>query len=288
MIGLELKIDDYLVIGADSDLGKNFYNTLNLLDEVNVKGTSNKNDSDLINFNLMDDFYPFNSPSGKGKAFIFASKPNHKFCELYPLQSHEINVIKTKKLIDYLNKLGWDTIIFSSAQIFSGSKSWMKNTDRPDPISNYGKQKVELENLIKDTEMNLIIRVTKILNFNADPFNSWFRGLTFGRQISPFKDYPISPISIPSLMDGTFKIIENNRNGIWHLGNSEECDYAHIAHLIAEKYNFNQELIKEISPQSVAMENYPMYASLDIYQTELTTNWKAENLIDCVNNAIIK
>jgi dTDP-4-dehydrorhamnose reductase len=278
-------ISEFLLIGADSNLGKHYFDSLIRFENVKVTGTSYKSNSSFLKFDLNDADLPFSSPNGRGKALIFASKPNHSFCEQYPAESYEINVTRTFDMINKLNSLGWDTVVFSSAQVFSGNSPWMNVSDTPDPISTYGKQKVALENLLEICKSNLVIRVTKILNMKADPFNTWVEGLKSERIIKPFKNYPISPISVISLINGSLEIMNNSKNGVWHLGNKEQTDYYTLAKIIASENGLDSNLILFSDPHEIPMEHYPKYASLDCTFTELKTNWKAESLLESVKNS---
>ena len=220
---------DVLIVGADSKLGKNFFEEFIRMNDFVTVGTTDKSTPGLIHCDLRDKQHRLPLPRPGAKALIFAAKSNHEVCEKFPNETYEINYIQTVKLIKYLNKLGYQTIVFSSTQVFSGNEPWIKVQDKQDPVSVFGKQKKELEDWILTSDVNLIIRVTKVLNLKDNPFKSWVSSLGMGQTIMPFKNYPISPISTKSLLSAVLEIKNNFRNGIVHLGNSEQTDYVNIA-----------------------------------------------------------
>jgi dTDP-4-dehydrorhamnose reductase len=274
-----------MIIAADSKLGQYFYNYLRFKTDILTFGTSYKNPK-FLKLDLLTSEYNIPSPQGRGIALIFAAKTDHAFCEEFPKESYYINVTKNLILTKYLNSMGWETVHFSSTQVFSGIAPWVSVSDVPDPISAFGKQKADLEKNLSKFQGNIVIRVTKVLNLNDDPFSSWLVNLRNQRLIQPFKDYPISPISPSSFLDGTFKILENFNSGVWHLGSSEQCDYAKVAFLLSKHLNYDTNLVKSIL-KSNKINHSPKYASLDTSTTQKLTSWKPETISNSIDQAVL-
>ena len=278
---------DVLIVGADSKLGKNFFEKFIRMNDFVTVGTTNKSTLGLIHCDLRDKQHQLPLPRPGAKALIFAAKSNHEFCEKFPNETYEINYIKTVELINYLNKLGYQTIVFSSTQVFSGNKPWINVQDKQDPVSVFGKQKKELEDWILTSDMNLIIRVTKVLNLEDNPFKSWVFSLGMRQTITPFKNYPISPISMKSLVSAVLEIKNNFSNGIIHLGNSEQTDYANIAVKLATILEMDLSLINGIFPDPAIIKHIPKFSSLDLSETIATLSWVPETIEEAVINSLI-
>ena len=274
-----------LIIAADSKIGSYFYNYLKFKTDILTFGTSYK-DPKFLKLDLLSNEYEIPSPQGRGIALIFAAKAGHAFCEKFPEESYYVNVTKNLILTKYLHLMGWETVHFSSTHVFSGTVPWISTSDVPNPISAFGKQKADLEDNLSKLQGNIVIRVVKILNLNDDPFASWLVNLRNQRLIQPFKDYPISPISPTSFLAGTFEIIENFNSGVWHLGNSEQCDYAKVAFLLAKYLDYDTNLVKSIY-KSIEISHSPKYASLDTSKTQKLTNWKPETISTSINQAVL-
>jgi dTDP-4-dehydrorhamnose reductase len=268
-----------LIVGADSKIGKYVWNNFKNSSSINLLGTSYKSSNffklDLNNFNKLDKFIP--KPVGKLVALFFAGKTVHSYCEKYPEETRHINVTQTLKLTEILNSYGYSTVHFSSTHVFSGEKAFMKIHEPTNPKSIFGQQKAELEKVLLSTDNNMIIRVTKILNLLDNPFADWISNLKLKNLITPYKDYPISPISVTSFLSGISNIIQNSDNGLWHLGNSEQIDYAGIALSLAKKLKLDFRLVQETLNYE-KLPHYPKYSSLDISATEQLTSWVPENI----------
>lgn len=275
-------IKSLLVVGADSRIGKYFYRYFKSNKNFITYGTSYK-DSNYLKLDLMDNDFLIPNPVGRSIALIFASKSSHSYCEQFPELSRKVNVENTLKLVSKLNQLGWQSIYFSSTHVFSGARPWVSVEAPRNPGSEFGRQKAELESEIIANNQNLIIRVTKVLNLEDNPFKEWLKTLNNSKLIKPYKDYPISPISISSLYEGTMEILNYHTSGIWHLGNSEQCDYAEVAFQLAKNFGYDTQLIQETTEYQ-ALDHYPKYASLDVSSTQKYTNWKPESISSAIES----
>jgi dTDP-4-dehydrorhamnose reductase len=279
---------DVLIVGADSKLGKNFFEIFTRMNNFVTIGTTNKSTLGLIHCDLRDKEHKLPIPRPGAKAFIFSSKSNHEVCEKFPNETYEVNYTQTVELISYLNNLGYQAIIFSSTQVFSGNKPWMKIQDKQDPVSVFGKQKKELEDWILTTNMNLVIRVTKVLNPEDNPFKSWIHSLGMRKVITPFMNYPISPISMKSLMSAVLEIKDNFTGGLIHLGNAEQTDYANIAAKLATILEIDLDLINGIYPDPTSIKHIPKFSSLDLSATTAMLSWVPETIDEAVINSFKK
>ena len=278
----------FLIVGADSKIGKYVWKKFQNSSNINLIGTSYKNSNffklDLNNLNKLDNLIP--KPVGKSVALFFAGKSVHSYCEKYPEETRHINVTQTLKLTEILNSYGYSTVHFSSTHVFSGEKAFMKIHEPTNPKSIFGQQKAELEKILLSTDNNMIIRVTKILNLFDNPFADWILKLKSNSVITPYKDYPISPISVTSFLSGISNIVQNSDNGLWHLGNSEQIDYAGIAISLANKLNLNFRLVQETLNYE-KLPHYPKYSSLDISATQQSTRWIPENIEKAIDSTKI-
>ena len=83
--------------------------------------------------------------------------------------SRKINVDRTIKIIDYLNKNKIYFIFFSSEFVYVGNKKYSKETDKTNPINEYGKQKLKVEKYIKkNSNFYSIFRIGKTYGDKVD------------------------------------------------------------------------------------------------------------------------
>ena len=79
-----------------------------------------------------------------------------------PALAHAINVGGSRHLAEVSSHLGARFLHISTDMVFDGSKSPYRSTDQPNPLSEYGRQKLEAEKAILSvTDENLVVlRIT--------------------------------------------------------------------------------------------------------------------------------
>lgn len=174
----------------------------------------------------------FNSVSMKLADII--EKPNEILCAVILLgdtdpetcaadtrESQRINVDSIKLLLNELK--GWHIkpIFTSSEFVFDGRKGDYVETDPPNPILTYGRQKVEIEKYLQDNfEEFIILRLAKVFGSELNDmtiFSKWVRDIRKDSVISCAADQVFSPVYVDDLVEGMIKVIDRQVNGIFHL-----------------------------------------------------------------------
>ena len=175
-------------------------------------------------------------------------------CEEDPEATRRINVHGTLALAEKLAAQGAFIVFLSSDRVFSGRTLFPGVGDQPEPASQYGLQKVEVEaGLSVLGEEFAVVRLGKVIGPTTPIFASWLSDLRSGRQIRPFNDFFFAPISLRCAVNLIVDISVNRRSGIFHATAPDDVSYADAARWLADAVGARQALVEPVSGQEVLM-----------------------------------
>ena len=196
------------------------------------------------------------------------------FCEQNKSNSYEVNVNGIKNIISCTTN---DTKIIhiSTDYVFSGNRNIYKESDIPNPVSYYGKNKLESENILRSSNRNyLIIRPSVIFGNTGNNFYVWVRdSLKNNKDISVVTDQISNPTWSWSLSEAIYKSILSNITGLFHYAGEEIISRYDFAVKIAKVHGFNTDRIIPIKTSDLNQQaKRPLYSALD--------NSKIKKIID--------
>jgi dTDP-4-dehydrorhamnose reductase len=269
----------YLVIGADGLIGKALVNELQTL-TPNVYATSRRQGqpgSKVIFFDLAkspgklfsEGWIQKITTRGRMIVFICAAITKIADCEQDPESSHLVNVINTVELGKKLMLAGAEVVFISTNAVFSGLEQLPTQSSRPNPSTNYGRQKAEAEiklmkvnRLIPNAPALIIVRLTKVITKDNPLINDWIQNLRSGRQIHAFENRTLSPISLQYTTKKIVEIAKRGCAGIYHLSGSGDLTYYNFACLLASALGANPELVNSVSATASNVSLEHSYSSL--------------------------
>ena len=176
---------------------------------------------------------------------------NTRYCEKNPDEAYKVNVVGTKNIVDACKTINAKLAFISSDLVFDGTKGRYSEEDEINPLSIYGKQKVMAEEIIKDNLDNwLIARASSIYGWDPGRANfvSWvIDELKNGQEIQIVYDQYVTPIYARSLAYILIRLLENNKTGVYHVGEGECLNKYEFVKKIAEVFGFDEKLVKPIS-----------------------------------------
>lgn len=194
----------YLVVGGDSLIGKSLITSLRAL-TPNVFSTSRRQkimDSRVISYDLItnpshffkDDCIRKIVEGGRLVVFICAAVTKISKCEEDPIGSRLINVTNTIELAKIMMLAGAEVVFLSSNAVFDGEKSFPDEVSVPNPITNYGRHKVDVENglmTVRQSTVNssalMIVRLTKVVTRDNNLIHDWISALKTGSKLMHLK-----------------------------------------------------------------------------------------------------
>jgi dTDP-4-dehydrorhamnose reductase len=167
-------------------------------------------------------------------------------CEEMPLLAHELNTKMTANIVQCLNPAKTRMIHISTDHLFSGESSFYDETSRANPINAYAQTKYLAEASVSSFENSVVIRT----NFyggrtsQKKSFSNWvYDELKAGNTINLFNDVFFTPISVCSLAENLELLMNSKLCGIYNVVGTERITKFTFAHLLANFFQLNSELI---------------------------------------------
>lgn len=198
-----------------------------------------------------------------------AANPNVEYCEEHPEETWKINVEGSENLIESAQKIGAKFVFFSSDYIFDGKSGPYSEDDVPNPINEYGKQKLAVETLIKSSLENYIItRITVVYGWERKGKNyvmGIIRNLKNGKSMRIPYDQVGSPTYANNMVQITMALIESCKKGVYHVAGSDLMDRYTFAKIVANIFELDQHLLIPVTTEELGQKaRRPLNAGMKI------------------------
>lgn len=196
-------------------------------------------------------FYNTLDPDDKNNADLDAFNPDvivHcgaltwvDYCEEHIEESHQKTVVSTQKAVALAKKFNASLVYLSTDYVFDGTQGFYRENDPVNPLSVYGKHKLEGEQHIQNNlKKYLICRVTNV-------YGDEIRGKNFIARLSanmqkgepmelklPVDQYA-TPTNAWDIARAVFQLLTQNKSGIYHFAGT---DYLNRVQLAARVMNY--------------------------------------------------
>lgn len=165
-----------------------------------------------------------------------------------------INVDAALRLGELAAHLGARYVHLSTDMVFDGTSSPYRSTDRPRPLSEYGRQKLEAEKrVLAASEENVVVLRITLLNGNSprgdrSPHERILSALAKGESPVLFTDEWRQTSSAENVAQAVVELIERpSLNGLFHWAGSEVVSRHELGRLILRKFGFREDRIQASS-----------------------------------------
>jgi len=194
--------------------------------------------------------------------------------------SNKINVEAAQKLAEIAGHLGSRYIHISSDMIFPGRKKPYRSTDQPNPLSEYGIQKLDAEKrILSALDDNFVVLRITLLNGNSpkgnrSPHERILRSLKDNQPILLYDNEFRQPCSSENVASVIVELLERpNLNGLFHWAGSEVITRYDLGLKIMDKFGLDPDKIipislcekkseKALRPDHLAFELNPLVGKL--------------------------
>lgn len=228
-----------------------------------------RNNGDLVSFDLRKpDIDVLNLVETGHKAVVVSSAaPNIGYCETNPKETYELNVIGTLELVKQLSVRGITTIFFSTDYVFDGLVGNYSDDAETSPITEYGRQKAEVEKKIREITGNYIIfRLSKIYGTTKNDgtlIDLLAQAFTNGEAQTLAIDQFFSPTHIEDVVNMVLLAQEQKVRGLFNLCSQKPYSRYQIASILIEQLGLNSSLINPVLLHSISgLEGRPLNTSL--------------------------
>jgi dTDP-4-dehydrorhamnose reductase len=261
-----------LIIGASGFVGEKLYTVLSRKFEViGTYSTKKKNNFEQLDMSDRQSVIELISKIKPNVVIHTAGITNVDFFEDNPEEIQRVNKKGTKNMIDACLKTNSRLIYISTDYVFDGEKGDYTEEDKPNPINAYGKAKLEEEELVKKSELKiLILRIAVPYGYNSSydkqTFEKWIiNNLKNNKEIRVIDDQFNTPTLIDDIANAVKKLIELNKIGIYHVTGPETISRYDFAFKVAEIFELSKDLIKRAKTKDLNWKaKRPKNSSLNI------------------------
>ena len=180
-----------------------------------------------------------------------AALTNIDICEDDPDQAYRQNVLTSRNIAQLAKQTRAFLIHISTDAVFDGKRGNYSEADKPNPISVYGKTKLQAEHEVLSTYPSSCVVRTNIYGWNKrDKFSlaEWMLNkLENNDELPAFKDIIYSPILVNDLIVHLFALYDKKFSGTIHLAGGQSCSKLDFANVLAEIFALDKSLIKATS-----------------------------------------
>ena len=194
------------------------------------------------------------------------TEPNS--CVRNPARSEAVNVDGIKAVIDELAAAGVRPIFISSEFVFDGRHGNYAESDLPNPILLYGRQKLVVERHLKTTvEDYAILRLSKVYGETPDDgtlFTNWLAPVAEGGRIKCASDQFFSPIFVDDVVGALLSAVERRIRGTFHLGGPQGLSRIACLQALIDAVGALRPVDLAIEPCGINEFNFPEDRPLDV------------------------
>lgn len=175
--------------------------------------------------------------SAPSVVFLAAAFANVDACEDDPERARSINVDGVGNVARAARDVGARLVFYSSDYVFDGRRGPYAEDDQPNPISVYGRTKLEGERSTAELVVNhLIIRTTGVYGWDRSSTNFamqvWQR-LSAGDRMRVASDQVSTPTLVDNLAEVSVRLVESGVTGVVHVAGKDLLPRADFARRLA-------------------------------------------------------
>ncbi len=242
-----------VVIGASGLVGSNCINYLKTKDIACVGTYFSYPAPDTFFFDTLNLDNPdnFDLISFKPDIIIHCGALTHvDYCEEHPEESYELTVLSTKNCIALAKSIQAKLIFISTDYIFDGSNGPYDEDASPNPLSVYGRHKLEAESLVTSTLTDyIILRITNVYgdeergkNFVSRIIQQVFEQKKLLLKL-PVDQYA-TPINAYDIARCLYLLLKDRKSGIYNISGTDYMNRVQLALNVLKYFPYaNYELI---------------------------------------------
>lgn len=256
----------WLVVGADGGIGRVLLDRLGAAGAPAVGTTRRRGEKGLF-LDLAADPDEWRLPARVEVAYLCAAATSMARCQADPAGTRLVNVKRTLRLADLLRDRGAHVVFLSSNQVFDGGRPFPTETDPPCPVSEYGRQKAEVERaLLSATQATTaaVVRLTKVVAPDWPLLRGWAERLRRGESVEAFHDMVMAPLRVEMAAELLLHLGRHREVGLFHISGDRDVSYATAARLAAEAVGASPNLVRPTSARDAGIpaESLPAHTAL--------------------------
>jgi dTDP-4-dehydrorhamnose reductase len=190
-------------------------------------------------------------------------------CQRNPERAAAVNARGTARLTELAAQSATRFVYVSTDLVFDGEQGTAyRETDRPAPLSIYGRTKVEAEQLAQAIPRSVVVRVSLLygpsLFGRPSFFDQQLCALRAGQTLTLFDDEWRTPLDLVTAARALVSIAPSDYTGLLHVGGPQRLSRLEMGQRLANALRADPSCIRAVSRHSVAAgEPRPRDTSLD-------------------------
>lgn len=211
--------------------------------------------ADLLQNKLLDDVLERSQPDW---IIHCAALADLDACEENPQLAKRLNTRLPKVLAEKARNQGARLIHVSTDAVFDGKRGNYHEDSKTQPLSYYGITKLEGEHAVRDILPSAVIVRLNLFGWSLTGERSlaefFFNNLAAGRQILGFQDVYFTPLLANDLARVFLIMLENDLNGLYHLGSYEKISKYDFGLELARRFGYDPKLIQPVEIKEVSQK----------------------------------
>ena len=186
-----------------------------------------------------------------------AAMTNVDVSEAQPELAHRLNVDAVRTLTEIATEHNIQLVHLSTDFIFDGAEGPYDELAAPNPLSYYGKTKLEAEEVIKNSTCKwAILRTILVYGISHDMSRSnivlWAKAsLENGKSIQVVNDQWRTPTLAEDLADCCLLAVEHDARGVYNASGKDFMSVAELVYSVADFWQLDKSLVTELSSASL-------------------------------------
>jgi dTDP-4-dehydrorhamnose reductase len=281
------KLGTVLVTGASGAIGGHLAARL-AAEGADVVASTRTGTGKTLTIDLTADPRSWKLPPKISLAYLCAAQTSLEQCRKNPQAARVANVDGNAALASMLAERGARVVFLSTNLVFDGSAPFSPAGATPNPQTEYGRQKAEMERRLQSGAFpSAIVRFTKVLARRTALFEKWAAQLRQGQKIFPFLDMVMAPISLDFAVEVLWQVGQSGSSGIVQASASSDVSYAQAAQIVAASIGASDDLVSPASwRESGLMEQVPNHTTLDCARLQQEFTMKTPEPGEAINFAL--
>jgi dTDP-4-dehydrorhamnose reductase len=207
---------------------------------------------DALNTDLAD---VVGNPDEYSHAVVLLGEAKPDACVRFPEQSYQLNVVRTRLIIDQLVDWGIVPVFASTESVFDGRKGRYVEEDAANPILAYGRQKLAIEEYIqKMCSRYVIVRLARLFSLSTRDgtlLTALLSEISLNRPLRVAADQVLSPIEVDDAAATMLGLMDLGCSGTFHIASEDAMSRAQILHTLLGEYRRYREYTGVVSICSI-------------------------------------
>lgn len=288
----------YLIIGASGFIGRHLYDQCKK-NGIDVLGTyyTHLYNSHWIKFDICSDslsefcirYLEGDTPDA---IILCGGNGNIDSCKKDEKRSWDLNVIGIKNILDQAKELKIKCVFLSSEAVYDGKKGMYTEEDEPNPITVYGKQKLQIERYITcNFKDYLIFRISRAVGSQfgeKDIWDEFYNKMVHKEEIICLKNQSFCLTDIDDITNGILRAINQNIFGLFHLSSANYISRYELAQIYGKRIFGGYESITEKEYSSISfLDNRHIYGGLNGDKLERILKIEYKSINDILDKYVV-